>query len=133
MVLTFIDSGVLIAASRGEGDIASRAMTVLTDGDRTFASSEFVKLEVLPKAIYNKQTAESAFYDAFFDAVSVWSNELGRIVNDAYRLASAYGIAAMDALHVAAALQVDAVELVTTERSSKPIHRVPAIRVISIF
>ena len=52
MTLTYIDSGVLIAASRGVGDIARRAVEVLDDQDRAFASSEFVRLEVLPKPVY---------------------------------------------------------------------------------
>ena len=69
MTLTYIDSGVLITASRGENAIAEKALTVLSDETRTFASSEFVKLEVLPKAIYNKQLAEAAFYEVFFNSV----------------------------------------------------------------
>ncbi|MDE5119367.1 MAG: hypothetical protein O4965_04050 [Trichodesmium sp. St19_bin1] len=39
----------------------------------------------------------------------------------------------MDALHVAAAISVNADELITTEKSSKPMHRVTQIKVISIY
>ncbi|WP_334951383.1 hypothetical protein [Nostoc sp.] len=39
----------------------------------------------------------------------------------------------MDALHVAAALSVGAEELVTTEKRTKPMHRVTSINVVSIF
>jgi predicted nucleic acid-binding protein len=49
MALTFIDSGVLIAAFRGRDELSERAMAVLDDPDRSFASSEFVRLEVLPR------------------------------------------------------------------------------------
>jgi hypothetical protein len=37
--------------------------------NREFASSRFVQLEVLPKAIFNKQQDETEFYETFFNAV----------------------------------------------------------------
>ncbi|MEI1377487.1 PIN domain-containing protein [Nostoc sp. UHCC 0926] len=55
------------------------------------------------------------------------------IVQEAYQIASQYGLAAMDALHVAAALSVGAEELVTTEKRTKPMHQVTSINVVSIF
>lgn len=73
MKRTYIDAGVLIAAVRGSGPIAQRALDILDDPDREFASSIFVKLEVLPKAIYHKSEVEAAFYQAFFDAVLHWT------------------------------------------------------------
>lgn len=51
---TFIDSGVLIAAARGRSEQSKRAMQILDDPSREFVSSPFVKLEILPKAIFNK-------------------------------------------------------------------------------
>ena len=42
-MLTFIDTGVLITAARGQGDAALRAMDILDDPGRTFASSRFVQ------------------------------------------------------------------------------------------
>lgn len=50
MTRTFIDSGILIAAARGEGAIAERALAILLDPNLELASSIFLKLEVLPKA-----------------------------------------------------------------------------------
>lgn len=132
MKRTYIDSGVLIAAARGTTPIAIRAMEILDDPDREFASSIFVKLEVLPKAICYKNTAESDFYEAFFNAVSYWADSLERIVEDAYHQACNSGLAALDALHVAAAISVGAEELVTTEKPDKPIHRATGIKVVSI-
>jgi hypothetical protein len=41
-------------------------------------------------------------------------------------------MAAMDALHVAAAALVGATELITTEKPNKPIHRATSVRVVSI-
>jgi predicted nucleic acid-binding protein len=54
-------------------------------------------------------------------------------VQDANSIACKYGLAAMDALHIAAALSVDAKEFVTTEKPNKPMFRVSNIQVISIF
>ena len=59
MVITFIDAGVLIAAARGRTEVSAQAMAVLDDPDRTFASSEFVRLEVLPKALFNRNVDEA--------------------------------------------------------------------------
>ncbi|CCI09169.1 MAG: hypothetical protein DWQ51_10615 [Microcystis wesenbergii TW10] len=47
-------------------------------------------------------------------------------------IAGTYGLAAMDALHVAAALQIQADELITTEKPTKPMHRVREIQIVSI-
>ncbi len=70
MKRTYIDSGVLIAAIRGIEPIAQKALEILDDPDREFVSSMFVKLEVLPKAAYHKQTLEQEFYTTFFDSVT---------------------------------------------------------------
>ncbi|WP_414569296.1 type II toxin-antitoxin system VapC family toxin [Nostoc sp. CCY 9925] len=133
MKITYIDSGVLLSATDGVGRIAEKALEILGDSQREFASSKFVKLEVSPKAIYNKQTQEAQFYEEFFSDVTYWANDLAHIVQEAYQIASQYGLAAMDALHVAAALSVGAEELVTTEKKTKPMHRVASINVVSIF
>ncbi|MGB6294708.1 MAG: hypothetical protein WBF90_00830 [Rivularia sp. (in: cyanobacteria)] len=63
MILTFIDSGVLLSATDGVGRIAEKALEVLEDSNRQFASSQFVKLEVIPKAIYHKQAEEVQLYE----------------------------------------------------------------------
>ena len=53
--LIYVDSGVLLAAAWGVDAIAQEAFAVLDDPDVQFASSIFVKLEVLPKALYNRR------------------------------------------------------------------------------
>lgn len=133
MKIVFIDSGVLVAAARGSEELSEKALTILEDPQYEFSSSEFVKLEVLPKAIYNKQTAEIKFYETFFSAVIYWAEDIERITKDAYNIASQYGLAAMDALHIAAALSVNSEEFVTTEKPNKPMFRVSNINIISIF
>ncbi|WP_334311429.1 hypothetical protein [Microcystis aeruginosa] len=49
-----------------------------------------------------------------------------------HEIAGTYGLAAMDALHVAAALEIQADELITTEKPTKPMHRVREIQIVSI-
>jgi predicted nucleic acid-binding protein len=108
------------------------ANNLLNSSDREFLSSQFVKLEVLPKAVYHQQQDEVEFYETFFDAVTYWATDIERVTQDADQLACTYGLAAMDALHVAAALLLKADELITTEKPTKPMHRVTGIRIISI-
>lgn len=129
---TYLDSGVLITAFRGVQSTSLRANSLLNSSDRAFASSQFVKLEVLPKARHHQQQDEIEFYETFFDAVSYWATDIEQITQNAYQLACTYGLAAMDALHVAAALWLKADELITTEKPTKPMHRVTGIQIISI-
>ncbi|BAZ24188.1 hypothetical protein NIES4073_50800 [Kalymmatonema gypsitolerans NIES-4073] len=133
MKITFIDSGVLVTAARGVGEDSEKALEILADSSREFASSEFIKMEVIPKAIYNRKTAEAEFYESFFDAVTYWANDIEKVIQEAYQIAAQYGLAAMDALDVAAALSVSAEEFVTTEKKTKPMFRVSSIKIISIF
>lgn len=132
MKRTYIDSGVLIEAVRGTNAVAMKARGIITDTNREFASSIFVKLEVLPKATYYKNADEIVFYEDFFNSVVHWAHPDDRLMQAAYQLACDFGIAALDALHVAAAISVGAEELITTEKLSKPIHRATGITVVSI-
>jgi len=129
---TYVDSGVLITAFQGIQPASLRANAILNSSDRDFLSSQFVKLEVLPKAVYHKQQDEAEFYETFFDAVSHWVVDVEQVTQTAYQLAYTYGLAAMDALHVAAALLLKADDLVTTEKLTKPMYRVTEIQIISI-
>lgn len=131
-MLTFVDTGVLITAARGQGDSALRALRILDDPDRTFASSSFVRLEAIPMPTYHKREHEVAFLNAFFDRVARWPESNDVVIDRAFIEASEAGIAALDALHVAAALIVGAEVLVTTEKRRKPLHRVQSIRVETV-
>lgn len=132
MPLTFIDAGVLIAAARGTAEPSQRAIAILDQPERSFASSNFVRLEVLPKAIFNNRTNEAQFYSEFFRAVSHWAAENAKLTERAYEIATQFGLSAMDALHIAAALSLGAEEFITTERPGRPVYRVTGIRVHSI-
>jgi predicted nucleic acid-binding protein len=130
--LTFVDAGVLIAAARGGNVQAARAMEIFDDPEREFAASPFLRLEVLPQALFNKRVAEAAFYEAFFATVSHWATDLAAVAEIAMREASTNGVEAMDALHVAAAVSVGASELITTEKPSRSIHRARSVKVVTI-
>ncbi|MBD2336701.1 PIN domain-containing protein [Calothrix sp. FACHB-156] len=132
MIRTFIDAGVLIYAARSQGYIAEKALQILEDETREFASSIFLKLEVLPKAIYNQQKSEVKFYEAFFDEVTYWANDINTIIETAYEESSKFGVGAMDALHIASAISVGATEFITNEKLEKSIHRTQSIKMISI-
>jgi predicted nucleic acid-binding protein len=133
MKITFVDSGVLVTAARGVGEDSEKALEILADSNREFASSEFIKLEVSLKAIYNRKMAEAEFYESFFSAVTYWTNDIDQVIQDANEIGCQYGLAAMDALHISAALLVGAEEFVTTEKPTKPMFRVSDIKLISIF
>jgi hypothetical protein len=70
--------------------------------------------------------------DDFFETVQHWAVPDEALVRSAVSRALEFGLSAMDALHVAAALVLGAEELVTIEKPGRPIHRVTAIAVTTI-
>ena len=132
MMRTFLDTGVLITAARGADATTEVALAILRDPDREFASSPFLQLELLPKAIYNQCRPEVIFYEAYFAIVTHWATDLNAILAAAYCEMTEFGLGAMDALHVAAAVAVGADELITNEKPEKSLHRTSSIRVVSI-
>ncbi len=129
---TFADAGVLIWAARGIEPLASAALQLLTAADREFVGSDFLRLELLPKAAYNKQQAEEAFYHRFFAGMALSVPTSPQLMALAEQQAIRYGLSAIDALHAAAAQLADATELHTTERSTSPLFRVRELIVISV-
>jgi predicted nucleic acid-binding protein len=132
MIQTFLDAGVLIAAARSRVPDSQRAMDVLEDTDRVFLTSPFVHLEVVPKAVFYKKRLEKAFYDRYFGAAD-WFRDLDKIEAFAQTEAARSGLAAMDALHVAAAHLLKADEFVTTERPGSPIYRNSLVKIVYLF
>lgn len=132
MIRTFIDAGVLIAAARGTGTGQEAALAILEDGNREFVSSMFLKMEVLPKAIYNRQEKEIKFYEEYFSKVAYWITDIEQMIQRAYRECSESGLGTLDAMHIAASVLAEASELITYEKPEKSIHRTQLIRVISI-
>jgi|SRR5579864_1126780 len=132
MTRTFVDTGVLITAWRGKEPEASRALRLLDDPDRSFASSIFVKLEALPLPKFNRHQDEVEFLEGFFNAVQSWAASPAEVIEMAISEAEKAGLTALDALHVAAALATECEELVTTEKGTKRLARATSVRVRSI-
>ncbi|HLX45202.1 MAG TPA: PIN domain-containing protein [Bryobacteraceae bacterium] len=126
---TFVDTNVLIAAHRGTPEPRRQALAILEDPDRFFVASPFLQLEIVPKAIYHRQQLEVEFYQTFFDGVRIWINDLSAMVAIATEESERHGIAAMDALHIAAAYLGEAEVFYTLERAEKPIYRTNLVRV----
>lgn len=131
-ILTYPDSGVLITANQGIASNSAKALHILGDPNREFCSSIFLQLEILPKAVFHRQTLEEQFYTTFFASVSVWTDNDSTLIDDSFNLACKFGLAALDAIHVAAALKVKADEFVTTEKPTKPMFRVPNLKFVSL-
>jgi predicted nucleic acid-binding protein len=118
---------VLIAAARGAGIIAERAHTILDDPERVFVTSDYIRMEVFPKALYHRQSQEVLLYERFFArAVQIVPPSVS-LMQQAYTEACTCGLSALDAFHVAAAKVSGAEELVTTERLTTPLFRVTGI------
>lgn len=132
MIRTYVDAGVLIAGFRVRGGAGGGAFGVLTDPNREFVGSVFLRLEVLPKAIYHGKKTEVAFYEEFFSKVVAWATPMTAVIARAEWEAAQYGLNALDALHVAAAVLLGAEELITTEGPRKPIYRTTSVRVVAI-
>jgi hypothetical protein len=132
VIRTYLDAGVLTGAVRRQQRGARFAYDVLEEPEREFVASVFLRLDVLPKAVYQRRIAEVEFYERFFARIVAWAEPIEELVARAEREAARYGLSALDALHVTAARMLGADEFVTTERQGKPIHRVMGMRVIAI-
>ena len=131
-IITYLDAGVLIVAYAGNYLISQKAWEIIDDPQREFVKSIFLELEILPKAIYHQQQAEVEFYQSFLASCQLGANQIDKIVQKGYEIATNFGVAAMDSLHLAAALEMNCDEFVTTEKVTKPLHRVTGIKIISI-
>jgi len=132
MIATYIDSGVLIAAARGDADLSPLALAYLGNPDREYITSEYVRLEVLPKAIFNKRKEEAEFYNEFFRQNSRTIPTSAALLEYAMAEGCENGIAGLDAVHIACAVFAGVEEFITSERKTSPIHRTQKVRVISI-
>jgi predicted nucleic acid-binding protein len=130
-MVTYLDSGVLLAAWKN-AELRPAALRLLEDSDRQFATSQLARLELLPKPAFEKRLVEMTFYQAHFDE-AIASQPLDEpLGNQALTLAEKYGLAAVDALHIAAALRLGAQEFYTSEKPGKPMFRVKELKIISL-
>ena len=129
---TFLDSGVLIAAYRGSPSIEAPAIRILDDPNRVFLSSPFLRHEISPKALYNRQQDEYRFYQNYFRR-AVFCDDLKSILSHAGKESAKSGVSAMDSLHIAAAYLLDADEFVTSEKPGRSIYRTSLVKIVYLF
>jgi predicted nucleic acid-binding protein len=129
---TYIDSGVLISALRAPKDVADRALSFLNDPLRDYVTSDYVKIELLPKCRYHKNKDEEQFYEEFFERSTIYVPSSDELLAFAIDEGGKTGISGMDAIHVACAVLAEAKELITAEKAAKPIHRANGVTVISV-
>jgi predicted nucleic acid-binding protein len=131
-VRTFLDSGVVMTAWKiANQREAELALAVIDDDSRQPLTSEMVRLELLPKAIFFKRAEEVSFYEEIFSRC-----ECDRIDDalyaSAFDFAKRYGLAAADAFNIASAVRLDAAEFVTTELPGKALFRVKETKVVTV-
>ncbi len=105
---------------------------LLAEPGANFVSSPFVRLEIMPKAVFFGGLAEAAFYEDYFAKVRIYVADVEAIVDLATLEAERCGMAAMDALHIAAASLGGADVFYTLERPGKPMYRTSLVRVAHI-
>lgn len=88
-------------------------------------SSHFVWLEIVPKtARHGRRETLNAYLNFFEECVDYYVLSSDQLVRRAMELARTYALDAMDALHVAAALEGRCDEFVTAEKPTKPFFSV---------
>ena len=133
MILTYLDSGVLIYAAQGDTYAAGLALPFIHDPNREFITSEYVKLEVLPLPTWNRRKAELEFYETFFKLNTRTIPTSGHLLETALEEGCKIGSDAMDSIHIACALFGGAEEFVTNEKPTKAMFRTDKVKVVSIF
>lgn len=113
--------------------MAALALPFLVDPAREYVTSDYVRLEVLPKCTYHKRTAEVEFCSEFFKLNSRIIPTSPALLEYALEEACSTGISGFDAVHIACAVFAGAEEFITSEKDTAPIHRTQKVKVISIF
>jgi hypothetical protein len=132
-IKTFLDTGVLINGWRGITPRRMKALTILSDPQRDFVCSPFVRLELIPKATYYRNQLELKFYNEYFNLqVSEWVDDFDALYKEGLKHGSGFGLEAMDALHIAAALMANCDEFITAEKPTSPFSRVRGVKVLTI-
>lgn len=131
-ILTFLDAGVILSAARTSSSYRLKALTIIADSRRKFVATDFVKLETTLKCDFHGYQQQLEFYEDFFENVDVFLTDAKPIISGAYQVGKQYGLNAMDALHISAALLAQADEFVTTERPNSPFQNVKGIKIFSL-
>jgi predicted nucleic acid-binding protein len=132
LLRTYVDSGVLIWAAQGAARNAEVALRFISDPLREYVTSDYIRLEIIPKATFHANHSELDFYETFFRANIRCIPTSESLIREAMAEGCKTGISGIDALHIACAVFAGAEEFITTEKASKPMHRTDLIRVTCI-
>jgi predicted nucleic acid-binding protein len=80
-----------------------------------------------------RNEAEVEFYETFFSLNSRTIPTSVALLELAMKEACNIGLNALDAIHIACAVFGGAQEIVTSEKSTKPMHRTTLVKVVSIY
>ncbi len=127
-MLTYLDSGVIIAFAQSQDSAFEAARNLLADRKRRFVTSDMAWLETYPGT---REALVRAAYDWYFAGATRIALDAS-LIGKACELARRSGVKGADAIHAAAALRAGAAEFVTTEKSSKPLFRVEGMRVVRL-
>jgi predicted nucleic acid-binding protein len=129
-MLTYMDSGILIAlTTQNPPRRASQVANLLGDPNRTFVSSDVLKIEVFPKPTFFRETFSILLLKNFF-SICVKHIEISQdLYQKAYAEACKGGLSGMDALHIVSAHEAGAVELITTEKPTKAMYQTTLVKV----
>ena len=100
MKRTYVDSGVLIAAARGNGKLYERAIAIIIDPSREFVSSEYVRFETVPKPTFFKHEPEVLFFEEFFARATTWFPFDKANLDAAFQESCQFGLGPLDSVHV---------------------------------
>ena len=131
-ILTYADACLLMAAFRNKSERDWAAAEILADERRDFVVSAPLWLELMPKPLFYKRTEEADFYADFFGRAQQRLSWNAATLRRAHALASTYGLAAMDAIHIACALEAGADQFISAENSTKPMFAVQEMPVLTI-
>lgn len=132
-ILDYLDSSVLISGSVENPLYAEKLLTLLSETDRKFVASDWLRLEVLPKPTHNKQNHSVLFLETYLANCALEIGFSGELVKNAYDLACVYGLSGFDALHIASAIKANANEFITVEKRTKLMYKIQEIEVVHLL
>ena len=132
-LVTYLDSNCLIAVADAEQGRREKALVLMNDPQRAFIYSPFTTLETLSLAMHYRKPARAAIFRWYLNRCASISDNLTEIMNEVRRQAEKYGIAGIDACHIAAAIVATADEFYTFEKPTKPMFRTKEIKVFSLL
>ncbi len=130
---TYLDTGVLIAAFKGDEAASDRALEIIGNETRAFIVSDLLTLECVSPALANGYLEQADFCQKFI-AEGINTPLSAASTGWAVERASKCCIGAMDVLHMAVAVEAGADEFITTEAPTKGFFNLDApLQVTTIY